>query len=78
MEEKKIDYGKATIVVFMITACLCGLIGFYAGIQYTTNDINTQYQEFFNTHYCIEGVGTELPIGLNLMSMNITGDLYTK
>lgn len=50
-----IDMGKSMVVVFMLTAAMCALIGFYFGIQYTTNEYNAQYQEFFDNHICIEG-----------------------
>jgi len=56
IKKLNIDPSKAAIVVFMITAALCALIGFYFGVQYVTNECNAQYQEYTQTHYCTEGV----------------------
>ena len=75
-----IDYGKSAIVIFMITACLCGVIGFYVGITYITNECNTQYQEFFNEHTCIPGRGTgsTMHYAFPTFDVNTTGDTNVK
>jgi len=39
----------------MLAAALCALVGFYFGVQYATNECNSQYGEFFSQHCCIKG-----------------------
>jgi len=67
---KGINTQKGIIVVFMLTACLCALIGVYVGVTYTTNQCNAQYQEFFSEHYCTEGNPTTNYATYSLSGLN--------
>jgi len=58
----KIDTGKAMIVVFMLAAAMCTLIGVLCGYNYANNSANEQLTEYFDTHFCVEG--THAPSGI--------------
>ena len=77
----QIDLGKAMVVVFMITACLCGILGFYIGMQYAVGECNADYSEFFSNHYCVEGkpqLNNNPQARFDLLDFNITEDNNVK
>jgi len=55
LSNKEISLIKAGIAIFMLGAALCTLMGFYAGINYSSEQCNEHYEEFFDTHCCMEG-----------------------
>ena len=71
----KIDTGKAMIVVFMLAAAICTLIGVYAGYQYANNEANEQLTEYFGNHYCIEGTQQTDYENVLLVPKDITNEI---
>ena len=50
----KIDTGKAMIIIFMLAAAMCCLLGVYAGYTFAQNEANEQLTEFFSNNICVK------------------------